>query len=143
MLIGRFTSTDAVVVLMSCSSQVPALARYPPENKITPVDGFLPVFVCPCPSTLVRSPAPDPAPTRHRWLNALVSASSVGGPSVGGRRATAQCGDRRGEASFDGGGRVGQHAYLGYGLLSRRLREPAPNVDQLPPLDAVVLSHMH
>ncbi|MCT7661704.1 MBL fold metallo-hydrolase [Mycobacterium deserti] len=37
----------------------------------------------------------------------------------------------------------GQHAYLGYGLLSKRLREPALDVDQLPPLDAVVLSHMH
>ncbi|MDT5135648.1 MAG: hypothetical protein QOE41_4959 [Mycobacterium sp.] len=37
----------------------------------------------------------------------------------------------------------GQHAYLGYGLVSKRLREPALNVDQLPALDAVVLSHMH
>ncbi|CDP87914.1 MULTISPECIES: MBL fold metallo-hydrolase [Mycolicibacterium] len=37
----------------------------------------------------------------------------------------------------------GQHAYLGYGLLSKRLREPALTVDQLPPVDAVVLSHMH
>jgi L-ascorbate metabolism protein UlaG (beta-lactamase superfamily) len=37
----------------------------------------------------------------------------------------------------------GQHAYLGYGLVSKRLHEPALAVDQLPPLDAVVLSHMH
>jgi L-ascorbate metabolism protein UlaG (beta-lactamase superfamily) len=37
----------------------------------------------------------------------------------------------------------GQHAYLGYGLVSRRLREPAIDIDQLPPLEAVVLSHMH
>jgi L-ascorbate metabolism protein UlaG (beta-lactamase superfamily) len=37
----------------------------------------------------------------------------------------------------------GQHAYLGYGLLSKRLREPALSIDDLPPLDAVVLSHMH
>src|SRR4051794_37212439 len=37
----------------------------------------------------------------------------------------------------------GQHAYLGYGLVSKRLREPALDIDQLPPLDAVVLSHMH
>jgi L-ascorbate metabolism protein UlaG (beta-lactamase superfamily) len=37
----------------------------------------------------------------------------------------------------------GQHAYLGYGLVSKRLREPALDVDELPPLDAVVLSHMH
>jgi L-ascorbate metabolism protein UlaG (beta-lactamase superfamily) len=37
----------------------------------------------------------------------------------------------------------GQHAYLGYGLLSKRLREPAIDIDELPPLDAVVLSHMH
>ncbi len=37
----------------------------------------------------------------------------------------------------------GQHAYLGYGLVSKRLREPARNIDELPPVDAVVLSHMH
>ncbi|OKH68520.1 beta-lactamase [Mycobacterium sp. SWH-M5] len=37
----------------------------------------------------------------------------------------------------------GQHAYLGYGLMSKRLREPALSIDELPPLDAVVLSHMH
>jgi L-ascorbate metabolism protein UlaG (beta-lactamase superfamily) len=37
----------------------------------------------------------------------------------------------------------GQHAYLGYGLVSKRLKEPALDIDQLPPLEAVVLSHMH
>lgn len=37
----------------------------------------------------------------------------------------------------------GQPAYLGYGLSSRRLTEPAMTVDELPPLDAIVLSHMH
>jgi L-ascorbate metabolism protein UlaG (beta-lactamase superfamily) len=37
----------------------------------------------------------------------------------------------------------GQHAYLGYGLVSKRLREPAIDVNELPPLEAVVLSHMH
>lgn len=37
----------------------------------------------------------------------------------------------------------GQHAYLGYGLVSKRLREPAMTIDQLPPIDAIVLSHMH
>ncbi|MWK34930.1 MBL fold metallo-hydrolase [Actinomadura sp. J1-007] len=37
----------------------------------------------------------------------------------------------------------GQHAYLGYGLRSRRLKEPALSVEQLPDLDAVVLSHLH
>ena len=37
----------------------------------------------------------------------------------------------------------GQHAYLGYGLVSKRLREPALSIDELPALDAVVLSHMH
>lgn len=37
----------------------------------------------------------------------------------------------------------GQYAYLGKGLVSRRLTEPALDITQLPPLDAVVLSHMH
>jgi L-ascorbate metabolism protein UlaG (beta-lactamase superfamily) len=37
----------------------------------------------------------------------------------------------------------GQHAYLGYGLVSRRLKDPALRIDELPPLDVIVLSHMH
>jgi L-ascorbate metabolism protein UlaG (beta-lactamase superfamily) len=37
----------------------------------------------------------------------------------------------------------GQRAYLGRGLWSRRLTEPAIGIGQLPPLDAVVLSHLH
>ncbi|TDC11285.1 MBL fold metallo-hydrolase [Nonomuraea longispora] len=37
----------------------------------------------------------------------------------------------------------GQFAYLGYGLVSRRLSDPAVPIEELPPLDAVVLSHMH
>lgn len=37
----------------------------------------------------------------------------------------------------------GQRAYLGKGLFSRRLTEPSLQPDQLPPLDAVVLSHLH
>ncbi|MGV0777648.1 MBL fold metallo-hydrolase [Mycolicibacterium elephantis] len=37
---------------------------------------------------------------------------------------------------------AGQHAYLGYGLLSKRLHDPALAIGQLPQLDAVVLSHM-
>ncbi len=37
----------------------------------------------------------------------------------------------------------GERASLGYGLWSRRLQEPALQPDQLPPLDAVVLSHLH
>ncbi|WP_069813891.1 MBL fold metallo-hydrolase [Streptomyces sp. TP-A0874] len=37
----------------------------------------------------------------------------------------------------------GEHAHLGYGLVSRRLSEPALDVTELPPLDAVVLSHLH
>ncbi|MCG5432851.1 MBL fold metallo-hydrolase [Mycobacterium sp. MYCO198283] len=37
----------------------------------------------------------------------------------------------------------GQHAYLGYGLLSRRRKPPALDVEQLPPLDVIVLSHLH
>ncbi|MFF8031525.1 MULTISPECIES: MBL fold metallo-hydrolase [unclassified Streptomyces] len=37
----------------------------------------------------------------------------------------------------------GERAHLGYGLVSRRLTEPALDVTALPPLDAVVLSHLH
>ena len=37
----------------------------------------------------------------------------------------------------------GQRAYLGYGLWSKRRHPPALTVDQLPPVQAVVLSHMH
>jgi L-ascorbate metabolism protein UlaG (beta-lactamase superfamily) len=37
----------------------------------------------------------------------------------------------------------GQHAPLGYGLRSRRLTEPARSIEELPPLDFVVLSHHH
>jgi L-ascorbate metabolism protein UlaG (beta-lactamase superfamily) len=35
----------------------------------------------------------------------------------------------------------GDHAHLGYGLKSRRLTEPAIGIEQLPPIDFVVLSH--
>lgn len=37
----------------------------------------------------------------------------------------------------------GQRAYLGYGLVSKRRKEPALSIEQLPPIDVVVLSHMH
>jgi L-ascorbate metabolism protein UlaG (beta-lactamase superfamily) len=37
----------------------------------------------------------------------------------------------------------GQRAYLGKGLWSRRLTEPAILPRDLPPLDAIVLSHLH
>src|SRR5207253_11485401 len=37
----------------------------------------------------------------------------------------------------------GQRAYLGKGLWSRRLTEPARQVADLPALDAVLLSHLH
>src|SRR3954469_13032409 len=37
----------------------------------------------------------------------------------------------------------GDLAYLHHGLFSRRLTEPALTIEQLPPLDAVVLSHLH
>ena len=37
----------------------------------------------------------------------------------------------------------GQRAYLGKGLWSRRLTDPALEVDDLPELTAVVLSHLH
>ena len=38
---------------------------------------------------------------------------------------------------------AGQRAYLGHGLSTRRLLEPALSIEELPPLDAVVLSHLH
>lgn len=37
----------------------------------------------------------------------------------------------------------GQRARLGWGLSSRRRTDPALDIDQLPRLDAVVLSHLH
>jgi L-ascorbate metabolism protein UlaG (beta-lactamase superfamily) len=37
----------------------------------------------------------------------------------------------------------GQRAYLGYGLITKRLADPALRPDELPPLDTVVLSHLH
>jgi L-ascorbate metabolism protein UlaG (beta-lactamase superfamily) len=39
--------------------------------------------------------------------------------------------------------RRGQRAYLGYGLTTRRVREPAISIGELPELDGVVLSHLH
>ncbi|MGC9665613.1 MBL fold metallo-hydrolase [Planosporangium sp. 12N6] len=38
---------------------------------------------------------------------------------------------------------AGEAAYLGYGLWSRRRTQPALDVDELPTVDAVVLSHLH
>ncbi|HEY2190914.1 MAG TPA: MBL fold metallo-hydrolase [Actinomycetospora sp.] len=37
----------------------------------------------------------------------------------------------------------GQRAYLGHGLTSKRLTEPAWTPEELAPVDAVVLSHLH
>lgn len=37
----------------------------------------------------------------------------------------------------------GDHVHLGYGLTAQRLTDPAITFDQLPPIDLVVLSHMH
>lgn len=39
--------------------------------------------------------------------------------------------------------RRGQRVHLGYGLTTKRLLDPAISVDRLPPLDAIVLSHLH
>lgn len=38
---------------------------------------------------------------------------------------------------------AGDHVHLGYGLTSERLTEPALDIDQLPQIDFVVLSHYH
>jgi L-ascorbate metabolism protein UlaG (beta-lactamase superfamily) len=38
---------------------------------------------------------------------------------------------------------AGQRVHLGYGLFTARLLDPAMQVEDLPPLDAVVLSHLH
>jgi L-ascorbate metabolism protein UlaG (beta-lactamase superfamily) len=37
----------------------------------------------------------------------------------------------------------GQRVHLGYGLTSKRLTDPALTIGALPPLDAVLLSHLH
>lgn len=37
----------------------------------------------------------------------------------------------------------GDHVHLGYGLTAERLTDPAIDLDKLPPIDLVVLSHMH
>ena len=39
--------------------------------------------------------------------------------------------------------RRGQYAYLGWGLVTKRLVDPSEEIKDLPPLDAVVLSHLH
>ena len=39
--------------------------------------------------------------------------------------------------------RRGQRAYLGYGLWTKRLTDPALQPTQLPSLDAILLSHLH
>lgn len=37
----------------------------------------------------------------------------------------------------------GDHVHLGYGLTSKRLTDPATEIEDLPPLDFVLLSHLH
>ena len=37
----------------------------------------------------------------------------------------------------------GEHVHLGYGLHAQRLTNPAIEFDQLPPIDMVILSHLH
>lgn len=37
----------------------------------------------------------------------------------------------------------GDKVHIGYGLSSKRVTEPALDMEQLPPIDLVVLSHMH
>jgi L-ascorbate metabolism protein UlaG (beta-lactamase superfamily) len=38
---------------------------------------------------------------------------------------------------------AGDHVHVGYGLFAKRLLEPALQPEDLPPLDAVLLSHLH
>src|SRR3954471_1411559 len=38
---------------------------------------------------------------------------------------------------------AGDHVHLGYGLTAQRLTNPAMEIEDLPPLDFVVLSHYH
>lgn len=38
---------------------------------------------------------------------------------------------------------AGNHAHVGFGVLTRRLTNPAIEIDQLPKLDLCLLSHMH
>jgi L-ascorbate metabolism protein UlaG (beta-lactamase superfamily) len=38
---------------------------------------------------------------------------------------------------------AGDHAHLGYGMTSKRKTDPAIEIEQLPPLDACLLSHLH
>ncbi|GIF76427.1 MBL fold metallo-hydrolase [Asanoa siamensis] len=38
---------------------------------------------------------------------------------------------------------AGSRVHLGYGAFTRRLRGPAFGIEELPPLDAVLLSHLH
>ena len=38
---------------------------------------------------------------------------------------------------------AGDHVHLGYGLRSKRLTNPAIDIERLPPLDLVLLSHYH
>ncbi|GIF13352.1 MBL fold metallo-hydrolase [Actinoplanes teichomyceticus] len=40
-------------------------------------------------------------------------------------------------------GRAGSRVHLGYGMWTRRLTDPAMTYPDLPPLDAVLLSHLH
>jgi L-ascorbate metabolism protein UlaG (beta-lactamase superfamily) len=37
----------------------------------------------------------------------------------------------------------GEHVHLGYGLTAQRLTDPALELEKLPPIDLIVLSHMH
>jgi len=38
---------------------------------------------------------------------------------------------------------AGDHAHLGYGLTSTRRTNPAVEIEDLPPLDFILLSHLH
>lgn len=77
---------------------------------------------------MTTPPAPPPAPPTLQFIGTATTLIRAGGFTV------------LTDPNFL---HRGQLAYLGHGLASRRLTEPALSTADLPRLDAVVLSHLH